>query len=218
MTGFRLALLILVSIACVAPVTGALGQSLFYPPNVAGWSGGRTWITPATLLQRGNLMRSVLLPPDLETFGHPDRRMPGIYKRVGDRLAQGMNITAATVVGDSASNMLADADEDYNTRYGGYRGYVLAYERVKLIPRHSIDLDLRDLIESAGATTPGDVVDHFILRFLGAVQVDSRALLVSFAEENLGPERLKSADSAAIENALRSLLYLVLSTPEYQLG
>lgn len=199
-------------------LTGALGQSLFYPPNVAGWSSGRTWITPATLLQRGNLMRSVLLPPDLGTFGHPDRRMPGLYKRVGDRLAQGMNITAATVVGDSASNMLADADEDYNTRYGGYRGYVLAYERVKLIPRHSIDLDLRGLLESAGATTPEEVVDHFILRFLGALEGESRALLVRFAQENLGPQPLKSDDSAAIETALRSLLYLVLSTPEYQLG
>ena len=36
-------------------MTGSLGQSLFDPPNVAGWSGGRTWITPATLQARGCL-------------------------------------------------------------------------------------------------------------------------------------------------------------------
>ena len=41
-------------------LTGGLGQALFDPPNVAGWAGGRTWITPATLLQRGNLFRDVL--------------------------------------------------------------------------------------------------------------------------------------------------------------
>ena len=41
-------------------LTGGLGQTLFDPPNVAGWAGGRTWITPATLLQRGNLFRDVL--------------------------------------------------------------------------------------------------------------------------------------------------------------
>src|SRR5581483_11865581 len=41
-------------------LTGALGQTLFDPPNVAGWAGGRTWITPATLMQRGNLFRDVL--------------------------------------------------------------------------------------------------------------------------------------------------------------
>ncbi len=30
----------------------ALGQILFYPPNVAGWSGGRNWIDSSTLLLR----------------------------------------------------------------------------------------------------------------------------------------------------------------------
>ena len=30
----------------------ALGQILFYPPNVAGWAGGRNWIDSSTLLLR----------------------------------------------------------------------------------------------------------------------------------------------------------------------
>lgn len=30
----------------------ALGQILFYPPNVAGWAGGRSWIDSSTLLLR----------------------------------------------------------------------------------------------------------------------------------------------------------------------
>lgn len=30
----------------------ALGQLLFYPPNVAGWPGGRTWIDSSTLMLR----------------------------------------------------------------------------------------------------------------------------------------------------------------------
>jgi hypothetical protein len=29
-----------------------LGQILFYPPNVAGWPGGRTWIDSSTLMVR----------------------------------------------------------------------------------------------------------------------------------------------------------------------
>jgi len=32
-----------------------LGQSLFRPPNVAGWDGGRAWITTNTLLTRYNI-------------------------------------------------------------------------------------------------------------------------------------------------------------------
>jgi uncharacterized protein (DUF1800 family) len=32
-----------------------MGQSLFYPPNVGGWPGGRAWLSPLALLGRANL-------------------------------------------------------------------------------------------------------------------------------------------------------------------
>jgi hypothetical protein len=31
---------------------GQLGQDLFYPPNVGGWPGGRSWITARTMIGR----------------------------------------------------------------------------------------------------------------------------------------------------------------------
>ncbi len=37
-----------------------LGQALFYPPNVKGWDGGRTWINSSTLLARANLVRRLV--------------------------------------------------------------------------------------------------------------------------------------------------------------
>lgn len=37
-----------------------LGQGLFYPPNVKGWDGGRTWINSSTLLGRANLVADLL--------------------------------------------------------------------------------------------------------------------------------------------------------------
>jgi len=37
-----------------------LGQALFFPPNVKGWDGGRTWINSATLLGRANLVYQLL--------------------------------------------------------------------------------------------------------------------------------------------------------------
>ncbi len=37
-----------------------LGQIPFFPPNVKGWDGGRTWINSSTLLARANLIRSLL--------------------------------------------------------------------------------------------------------------------------------------------------------------
>jgi hypothetical protein len=202
-------------------MTAALGQSLFEPPNVAGWAGGRTWITPSTLLNRGNLMRGVLFP-DVAGFRPPDRALSATDARVGQRLAQGMSITDATKEeGDTGtmaeSNMMVERDEDYNTRYAGYKGYLLAFERTKLIPRRTARLDLTAMVRAAGAETPEKVVDHFVARFLSVpLAAKERGVLAAFLRDRLGSPKLQPGDK--LEESLRELLYLVLSTPEYQLG
>jgi hypothetical protein len=62
-------------------VCGDLGQVLFFPPNVAGWAGDRTWINPATLLTRGNFVEQLLFPADPNTTEPDDKRVhPGYAK------------------------------------------------------------------------------------------------------------------------------------------
>ncbi|MCH2464055.1 MAG: DUF1800 domain-containing protein [Gemmatimonadetes bacterium] len=214
----KLGLTALPTIPDFGRLTARLGQTLFNPPNVAGWAGGRTWITPASLLERGNLFRDVLLP-DTDGFWAPDRALPGIYARVGERIEQGLNITAATQEGDAESSMLADRDEDFNTRYGGYMGYVMAYERLNLVFRRTADLDLAQMLQDARATTVEEVVDHFVQRFLRVpLGPDSRTVLVEHLRGDLGDDRIPTTSTSQVERALRSLLYLVLSAPEYQLA
>jgi uncharacterized protein (DUF1800 family) len=198
-------------------LTASLGQTMFNPPNVAGWAGGRSWITPGSLLQRGNLFRTVMFA-ETDSFYPPDRAVPGIYASVARRLEQGMNITAATQEGDAESSMLADRDEDYNTRYGGYMGYVMAFEKLKAVPRRTPNLDLVRMVNEAGANEVEAVVDHFIARFLRvALDPVDRDVLVDFLRDKLGADQLETSDAHS-EAALRGLLYLVLSTPEYQLA
>jgi uncharacterized protein (DUF1800 family) len=36
------------------------GQELFYPPNVKGWDGAKTWLNSTTLLERGNWANDVI--------------------------------------------------------------------------------------------------------------------------------------------------------------
>ena len=202
-------------------MTASLGQSLFEPPNVAGWAGGRTWITPSTLLNRGNLMRGVLFP-DVAGFRPPDRAMSATDSRVGQRLSQGMSITDATKEdGDTGtmaeSNMMVERDEDYNTRYAGYKGYLMAWERTKLIPRRTARIDLTTMVRSAGAETADAVVDHFAVRFLSVpLPAKERGILAKFLSDRMGSSRVQPGEK--LEESLRELLYLVLSTPEYQVG
>ncbi|WP_246197582.1 DUF1800 domain-containing protein [Chitinophaga agrisoli] len=44
---------------------GLLGQTLFYPPNVAGWPGGRSWIDSSTLMFRLRLPQVILYSQEL---------------------------------------------------------------------------------------------------------------------------------------------------------
>ena len=47
-------------------VQKALGQTLFNPPNVAGWAGGKSWIDNSTLMLRLNLPSVLFLSSDLD--------------------------------------------------------------------------------------------------------------------------------------------------------
>lgn len=60
---------------------GALGQVLFYPPNVAGWPGGRAWINPATLLARGNFVQKLLFPVGPGKYA-PDKLVAEGYRTI----------------------------------------------------------------------------------------------------------------------------------------
>jgi len=113
--------------------------------------------------------------------------------------------------------MMVDRDEDYNTRYAGYKGNLLAFERTRLIPRHTATLDLTAMVGAARADTAGKVVDHFIHRFLSVpLPEKERGLLVDFLRNALGSSSIQRGEK--LEPSLRELLYLVLSTPEYQLN
>jgi uncharacterized protein (DUF1800 family) len=79
----------LVTLACLCD---RQGQSLFYPPNVKGWDGGRAWVSSATLLARSNWVsdlvwgsRSLAIEPfDPSAWARDNRIAP---EHIADRLA-----------------------------------------------------------------------------------------------------------------------------------
>lgn len=206
-------------------VTQALGQRLLHPPTVAGWSQGRSWITPGLLFERGNFVLDVAFPD--VSFVPPDR-YPSYGANiilVQEQLRTGASISAATrprgIDADSemaASNQLADADEAFNTRYGSYRGWQMAIERVRPIERHTARLSLSGMVTQANLQTPMAVIDFLVAQFfLVAPTRADQERLAAYLEAQLGTADITSARSFS-EEALRATLHLLLSLPEYQLG
>jgi len=209
-------------------VTSGLGQQLFRPPTVAGWAQGRSWITPGLLLERGNFARDVLFPD--VTFVPPDRYpfypSDGSIAAVHERISLGYDISTATkpvgkdvkAGGMAMSNMMADRDEDFNTRYASYRGWQMAIEKVKPIPRQTAQLDLTDVVMAQGCTDTTQAVDYLLARFL-RVPVDAvqRERLIAFLNDQLGTSDLAAAQTY-LEDPLRMVVHLIMSMPEYQLG
>ena len=224
-------------------VTRSLGQELFHPPNVAGWEGGRSWVTPALLLERGNFAREVLFP-DIANFQPPDQRMPELNRKVAVKIAQGYEISQATLergagmemspmdAGASENamggmddanavsmfNQMAGADEDFNTRYGSTHGWMEAFRRVKPIPRRTAQLSLTDMVTEAGLQTSAEVVDYFAARLLRVpLSADKRRALIDFLSQELGTDEIALALSY-LEEPVRLVVHLIMSTPAYQLG
>ncbi|NKB98110.1 MAG: DUF1800 family protein [Pseudomonadales bacterium] len=204
--------------------TGSLGQRLMHPPTVAGWSQGRSWITPSLMFERSNFVLDVLFP-DIG-FIPPDRYpFLGEVVNVQDRLRQGMSISAATkptgVSEDgmmAASNLLADRDEAFNTRLGSMRGWQMAIERVQPIPRTMAPINLASYVESRELGTPEQVVESLATRFFSvSLSDDTLSTLANFLAAELGSRDVLSSLSFA-EEPLRKLLHRMLSLPEYQLG
>jgi len=200
--------------------TIAMGQHLLNPPSVAGWAGGKAWITPGLLIARGNIARDVLIP---DITGFRDWNFSaGSDDVLGRRLRDGYEVGAATAVNDP-SNMSAfdrvalERDERFNTRISGYIGWEQAARKLIPTPRQAAGFDLTKMVVESGAKTTGEAVDYLTWRLLRVPPAtEMRAALVTFLTKELGTDSVDRAKTY-MEDALRMTAHLVMSTPEYQI-
>ena len=140
------------------------------------------------------------------------------------RLRSGMSISNATMptgmMGTTMaqSNALADRDEAFNTRLGSMRGWQMAIERVRPIPRDFARLNLSQQVQDAALASSLDVVLYFEQQFFEVPLLPGvREQLATLLEAELGSADVLASASYA-EEPLRRLLHVMLSRPEYQLG
>lgn len=200
--------------------TISMGQHLLNPPSVAGWAGGKAWITPGLLIARGNVARDVLIP---DMTGFLDWNFnAGSDNVLGQRLRDGLDVGAATAVNDP-SNMSAfdlaalERDERFNTRISGYVGWQQAARKLLPTPRRAAQLDLTAMVVEGGAQTTAEAVDYLLWRLLRVPAAPAtRDALVAFLTRELGTGTINLAKTY-MEDALRLTGHLILSTPEYQI-
>ena len=205
--------------------TAGLGQALCVPPNVAGWKGGRTWMNPATLLDRENFARHVLFPKEIP----PPTRKPLDYVAdiIGQRAYEQMNEMARhgdytsapdQNMDDSGFNRRQYSDQTYNIFRGVYNGAILTLKKMKHDPPTPAKVDLVGMVRNANLKDTGAVVDYFGRRFLSnPLAASDRARLVQYLNERLGQKTI-DLNREGLEKDLRETLHLVLSMPEYQLA
>ena len=208
-------------------LTESLGQRLMFPPTVAGWSYGRSWVTPSLLIERGNFALDMMFA-DIEfipTDRYPEYAAGDEIREVHRRIRAGMDMTDATapVAKEGGMAIMAMSHkqvhaEEFNTRYASYRGWQMAIERVKPIPRDIARIELTRLVTANELATPAAVVDFFAARFL-SVPLDTitRQKMIEAFVADLGTSDVLAA-ATYLEDPLRVLLHMLLSRPEYQLG
>ena len=201
--------------------TVALGQHLLNPPSVAGWAQGKSWITPALIQERGNVAFDYLFP-DLPSFVEPNS-LYNTAAEVGDRLRRGYDFLSATALDDPGEMSMFDMaaverDELFNTRISTYRGYERAMRKLIPTPRGGARIDVTQMIMDSGAETTGEAVDYLLARFLRVpLAPGTRDDLVEFLETELGTSDIGRAQTY-MEDPLRMVSHLIMSTPEYQLN
>src|SRR5690606_34552316 len=135
-------------------------------------------------------------------------------RAVHRRLRAGEDVASATRPVDAESGMSedmmamsnqVDREEAFNTRYGSYRGWQMAIERVRPIERDLPRLDLSAMVLRAELATPLAVVDYLAARFFAVpLDEDARRTLADAFENDLGSADVL-AHATTLEEPLRKL-------------
>lgn len=126
-----------------------LGQILFYPPNVAGWPGGKTWIDSSTLMMR---MRIPQMINDQDEFN--------VKPKTDDDQMMGRNDDEEKLKSDSNridSNRIGKAGKPINADVD-WSKYVAFYDKV---PRTELVNDIAGVLLQTKKAVSAGVINQY---------------------------------------------------------
>ncbi|MGQ0613086.1 MAG: DUF1800 domain-containing protein [Planctomycetaceae bacterium] len=193
----------------LAGIATSLGQSLFDPPNVKGWDGGREWITTSHLLARYNVAAAVVgLPEDRSRASQGGRRAPPLKQLDGksrNRPEEGGEMEGA-MEGEEMGRMAGSEEE---------RAFEQARRDFAQGRAMSGTYDVAAEVRRLGLSTQESIVDHFTAVLVA--NPPSPALRASLLA-TLGGGGPHDPASPQATQRLHALLRMIVSTPEFQLN
>jgi hypothetical protein len=209
----------------------AMGQSLFYPPNVKGWDGGRAWINTNTLLVRCNFA-NFLVSGVAPTFGGRGRIAAALGRRAtpgGE--ADGMSMTERPMMEEETMIMSSGSERPMRDAPAGQDAMGTD------IPARTFANALRQRRESTAGTrtmqrapfrareffsryegmTATEIVDAMSAHFIGhPLEQAQRNKLIAALGQAVRPDQPVPVMRMAEED-LRAAVQLLLSTAEFQI-
>lgn len=196
----------------LARASGQLGQNLFYPPNVAGWDGGRQWINANTLLGRYNMSRHIVVAD----FFEPDEMSMMDMRAMRDGMGKAYQ--------NQFKAALKEAPADQRKAVQAKMAEAATPEaRRAILEDTMIDLEagrrwnVQAIFGGIEFTTAGECADALAARYLNSpLAADQKAILAKALAPDGTPETKLSRESLSNEQ-MTSALHLLFSLAEYQL-
>lgn len=198
----------------------AMGQSLYYPPNVKGWDGGRAWINTNTFLVRCNLASHFVSGIAPEFGGRARgggaataRRQPDAMmdETMRDRMQE-------TMASDTDRERPAGQDTMPPDNPGRTFAEALQSRRAagRREARNPALFQAREFFARFHGMTAGEIVDSLTAYFIGfPLEESQRERLAAILTAGGSPNRPVAITSVPEED-LRAVVQLLLSTPDYQ--
>lgn len=196
----------------MARASSQLGQSLFYPPNVAGWDGGRAWINANTLLMRYNMPKSIvvaeLLEPDEMTMMDLRGMRQGMARRYQKAFRSTLKDMPPSQRREVQQRMKA-ADSREERRK--------VFENTLFTERADEAWDVRAIFAGLPFSTAGECVDALARRHLSVPLTDKQRRVVARTLTPTASLNAPLSPESLTTDQMTSALHLVFSLAEYQL-
>lgn len=194
----------------------ALGQELFYPPNVRGWPGGREWANANTLTLRYNLPVALVMAA---IPNESDDKLRGMQNNMMSSASGGVGDTPDPT--GSLGRLLAEFDGErrrrIEERLGVDRGHFRQWFGQWLTAWNSRPpWDSERVVGDVHAETAGGWVDTLTERYLAvSISTEQRKDLL-WAIGAMGDPACAMPSGGPPRERVHSTLHLLFSLAEYQ--